>query len=149
MQVHHLRRPNSLRRPKRVGRGGKRGKTSGRGTKGQKARAGRRIRPAVRDVIEKIPKLRGHGVNRAQSVVVRPKPQAVALAALEAAFAPNDRVTPQALVRLGLLRRTGGRPRPATIVANGDITKPLTIIGCRVSAKAREKIKAAGGEVVD
>lgn len=44
---------------KRVGRGGKRGTYSGRGVKGQKSRAGRRIRPAVRDLIQQIPKLRG------------------------------------------------------------------------------------------
>ena len=45
----------------RVGRGigsGK-GKTAGRGQKGQKSRSGHRIRPAVRDMIQRLPKLRG------------------------------------------------------------------------------------------
>ena len=39
------------------GHGSGRVKTSGRGTKGQKARAGRKIRPAVRDLIQSLPKL--------------------------------------------------------------------------------------------
>ena len=43
-----------------VARGGKRGKTAGRGTKGQKARAGHKIRPEIRDVIMRLPKLRGY-----------------------------------------------------------------------------------------
>ncbi|MDP1719041.1 MAG: 50S ribosomal protein L15, partial [bacterium] len=43
----------------RVGRGGKRGTMSGKGQKGQKARAGRRIRPAERDFIQRLHKLRG------------------------------------------------------------------------------------------
>ncbi len=148
MQLHQLTRPASRKRPKRIGRGGKRGKTSGRGTKGQKARAGRRIRPAVRDVLEKIPKRRGHGVNRAKSVVARPKPQAISLTALNATFPAGAKVTPRALVAARLLRKAGGKPRPATIVAVGSLTKPLTVVGCRVTQRAREAIKAAGGEVL-
>ncbi len=46
---------------KRVGRGGKRGTYSGRGIKGQKSRAGRKMRPAIRDLIQRTPKLRGVG----------------------------------------------------------------------------------------
>ena len=45
------------------GQGSGRGKTSGRGTKGQKARAGHSIRPEIRDMIKKYPKLRGRGKN--------------------------------------------------------------------------------------
>lgn len=58
MQLHQL-KGQSLRRKKRIGRGGKRGSYSGRGVKGQKSRAGRRIRPAERDLIQRLPKLRG------------------------------------------------------------------------------------------
>ena len=59
MQIHELRQKTKSRAKTRVGRGGKRGTFSGRGTKGQKARAGRRIRPAERDLIQRLPKLRG------------------------------------------------------------------------------------------
>jgi len=53
-----LEKPNKTK--KRVARGGKRGTTAGRGQKGQKSRAGRRIRPAERDLVNRLPKLRGY-----------------------------------------------------------------------------------------
>ena len=43
-----------------IGRGGKHAKTSGRGGKGQTARAGNKRRPALRDIIKKLPKNRGY-----------------------------------------------------------------------------------------
>lgn len=61
MQLHELQPKTKNKKKKRIGRGGKRGTYCGRGLKGQKSRAGRRIRPAVRDVILRIPKLRGKG----------------------------------------------------------------------------------------
>ena len=57
MKLHSL--PSSHKRVQRIGRGGKRGTTAGRGTKGQKSRAGNRRRPAERDLILRIPKMRG------------------------------------------------------------------------------------------
>ena len=59
MQTHELKLKNAKKRKKRVGRGVKRGTTSGKGQKGQKARSGSRMRPAERDIISKLPKLRG------------------------------------------------------------------------------------------
>jgi len=61
MQLHQLQANHPNLAKKRIGRGGKRGTTSGRGTKGQHSRAGRRIRPAERDFIQRLPKLRGIG----------------------------------------------------------------------------------------
>lgn len=61
MQFHNLRSRTKRKRARQVGRGGRRGKTSGRGTKGQNARAGRKKRPEIRDIIKRIPKLRGRG----------------------------------------------------------------------------------------
>lgn len=59
MQLHELKPIHLNKTEKRVGRGGKRGTTSGKGTKGQSARTGHKIRPAVRDLMQRIPKLRG------------------------------------------------------------------------------------------
>jgi len=59
MQLHQLQPANKNQKKKRIGRGGKRGTYSGRGVKGQKSRAGRHIRPAERDLIQRLPKLRG------------------------------------------------------------------------------------------
>jgi large subunit ribosomal protein L15 len=61
MQLHQLQANHENYGKKRIGRGGKRGTTSGRGTKGQHSRAGRRIRPAERDFIQHLPKMRGIG----------------------------------------------------------------------------------------
>lgn len=61
MQFHNLQSKTKRKRSRQVGRGGTRGKTAGRGTKGQNARAGRKKRPELRDIIKRIPKLRGRG----------------------------------------------------------------------------------------
>lgn len=57
--LHTIKPTVRIKSRKRIGRGGKRGTYSGRGMKGQKSRAGRKIRPAVRDLIQRTPKLRG------------------------------------------------------------------------------------------
>ena len=49
------------------GHGSGRVKTSGRGTKGQNARAGRKKRPELRDIIKRVPKLRGRGKSSLKS----------------------------------------------------------------------------------
>ena len=61
MQFHTLQSKTKRKRARQVGRGGTRGKTAGRGTKGQNARAGGKKRPELRDIIKRIPKLRGRG----------------------------------------------------------------------------------------
>ncbi len=61
MQFHTLKRKTKNKKSRQVGRGGKRGKTAGRGTKGQNARAGHKKRPELRNIIKRIPKLRGRG----------------------------------------------------------------------------------------
>lgn len=67
MQFHNLKSNTKRKKSRQVGRGGKRGKTSGRGTKGQNARAGRKKRPEMRDVIKRVPKLRGRGKSSLKS----------------------------------------------------------------------------------
>jgi len=60
MQIHNLKRQHKNKRDRLVGRGGKHAKTSGRGGKGQTARAGNKRRPELRDIIKKLPKMRGY-----------------------------------------------------------------------------------------
>lgn len=66
MQLHEIQKPEGKKEKKRVGRGGKKGTYCGRGIKGQRARAGAKIRPALRDLIKKIPKIRGYRFKRKQ-----------------------------------------------------------------------------------
>ena len=148
MQLHEL-KPNTPRKTaKRVGRGGKRGKTSGTGHKGQKARAGNSTRPEMRDIIKKLPKLRGHGANRSRTVnEERNLPVTVNLAALEKAFTAGDTVSPKTLVAAKLVKGKGNRLPLVKILGDGELTKKLTVQNCTVSKSAQEKIEKAGGKV--
>lgn len=131
-----------------VGRGGTRGKTSGRGGKGQTARAGHKIRPEVRDLIKKLPKRRGYGKNRADTVrgerlVYAP----INLAALESTYNAGDIVSPATLFAHGLLRRSRGRLPKVKILAAGSLTKALVIRGCVMSEGARTALAKAGATI--
>jgi len=145
MQLHELKRATPNKTAKRVGRGGGRGKTSGRGTKGQKARAGHSIRPDIREQLKKIPKLRGRGIQGLISI--QNKPLVVNVAALNAAFAAGDTITPSVLVERGLVRTPKKSAPVVKILGDGELTKKLNISGCVVSASAKTKIEAAGGSV--
>lgn len=148
MQLHELQPTHRRKTAKRIGRGGKRGKTSGRGMKGQKARAGNSTRPEMRDIIKKLPKLRGHGKNRAKTVNSDRTPAAVVkLAALEVTFAAGDKVTPVALVAAGLIKKRGGKLPPVKLLAVGELSKKLDISGLAASASARLAVEKAGGTV--
>ncbi len=148
MQLHELKPTTPRKTAKRIGRGGKRGKTSGRGGKGQTARAGNSTRPEMRDLIKKLPKLRGHGVNRAATVnAERELPVAVNLSKLEASFETGATVSPKTLVAAGIVSAVRKRAPKVKILATGDITKKLTIEGCTVSEAAKTKIEQAGGKV--
>jgi len=130
-----------------VGRGGKRGKTSGRGTKGQNARGNTRKRPELRDIIKKIPKLRGHGKNRAKSNYDKPVVFAVNLSALEKHFQAGATVSPVSLLEKGVLKSVRLPKAGIKILATGELTKKLHISKCAVSASAKAKIEAVGGSV--
>lgn len=127
---------------KRIARGGKRGKTAGRGTKGQKSRAGRKIRPAERDLIKKLPKLRGYRFKSLKN-----KHAVVSVGAIERVFQQGDVVSPTTLVAHRLIEKKGSVTPAVKVLSDGAITKKVTIEGCAVSAAAREKIEKAGGSV--
>lgn len=129
-----------MRRPKkRVGRGGGRGKTSGRGEKGQGARAGHRIRPAERDLIARLPKLRGVKHPR-----LSPRATVLTLDDLESRFKGSE-VTRAALVKQGFIARPSDEVK---ILGGGAVKRALTVQGVPASASAKKAIEAAGGTVV-
>ncbi len=135
------------KRKKRVGRGGARGRKAGRGRKGQKSRAGHRIRPALRDELQRIPKRRGHNKNRARGVRNRDPVRSVTLTMLSANFKKDEKVTPSILVARRLIAPVRGKIPAVKIVATGDISVPLSAARCVFSAGAREKIEKAGGTI--
>jgi len=148
MQLHELKPTTPKKTAKRIGRGGKRGKTSGRGHKGQKARAGNSTRPEMREHIKKLPKLRGHGINRAQTVnAEKVRPVVVNIAALEAGFEAGAVVNRKTMVAAGILETVRRKAPAVKILGNGELTKKLKVEDCQVSATAKTKIEAAGGSV--
>jgi large subunit ribosomal protein L15 len=149
MQLHQLKRTTTRTEKKRIGRGGKRGKTSGKGGKGQTARAGNRPRPEMRDIVKRLPKLRGFGKNRARTVNnERVLPAVINLRAIDAAYVDGDTVSPQTLIAKGLLEKQKGKVPSVKILGTGDCTKKITLTGCVYSASVRAKIEKAGGTVL-
>lgn len=148
MQLHQITPKTKRVVARRIARGGKRGKTSGRGGKGQTARAGNSTRPEMRDIIKKLPKLRGFGKNRAKTV----NNEAVAatvvnVRTLETAFLNGDSVNPKALVAKGLISARSKKAPKVKILGTGELTKKLTVTNCTVSESAKALILKAGGTV--
>ncbi len=138
MQLHTIvRKHKNETKATRVGRGGKRGTTSGGGQKGQKSRSGHRIRPAIRDLIQRLPKLRGYRNKAKSDMAVE-----LTLSALADLKAPV--ITIAALIEAGLVEH---KNQAVKVLATGRLQKALTLEGIKVSAGAKEKIEKAGGSV--
>ena len=144
MQIHQVKRRHKNKPKKLVGRGGKRGTTSGKGTKGQKARSGRKLRPEFRDIIKRIPKLRGRGANLNTSI--QDKPETVNLLELEV-FQDGEVVSPRTLFAKGLVRREGGKLPKVKILGGGELTKKLKFENCLFSDDAKLKVEKAGATI--
>jgi large subunit ribosomal protein L15 len=138
--------PASHRDRKRIGRGpgsGK-GKTSGKGHKGIKARSGHhgpggnkpRFEGGQMPLTRRLPKRGFTNPFRVANQIVR-------LGDLNALPA-DEPVTNDALVSAGLIRAGKG---PAKLLANGELTRAVSVRGVRMSGAVREKIVAAGGRV--
>jgi large subunit ribosomal protein L15 len=148
MQLHELKPVTPKKVAKRIGRGGKRGKMSGRGHKGQTARAGNSTRSEMLEFIKKIPKLRGHGKNRARTVnEERDIAVPVNLTKIEGVFKDGDTVTAKTLVAAGVITTVRKKAPTVKILGTGEITKKINVEGCQVSASAKAKIEKAGGTV--
>ena len=144
MQLHTLKRKTQRQTKQQVGRGSKRGKTSGRGQKGQTSRAGRKLRPEIREIIKKIPKLRGRGKNINKSFEIKP---VVLNVSVFAEMENGTILTPQKLVDLKLVKLLKGKIPKVKILANGEITNSLIFKKFTISKAAQEKIEKAGGKV--
>ncbi len=144
MQFHQLKRTHSNKRSVQVGRGGKRGKTSGRGGKGQTARAGHKIYPQIRDMIKRIPKLRGRGKHSFKSFAEKAVP--VNLSALER-LSDGSVVDTTLLIQERIIGLKSGRVPRVKILGTGTLTRKLTIKGLEISQSAKAAVEKAGGQV--
>ena len=143
MGLHNLKpAKGSVRNRKRVGRGpgSGLGKTAGRGEKGQKSRSGFARKPGFEGgqmpLHRRIPK---RGFTNAP---FRKEFAVVNLGRLEV-FEAGTIVTPDLLVRQGILKQLRDGLK---VLADGELTKALTVHAHRFSGKAQERIAALGGK---
>ena len=147
MQLNDLKKIKTAGRKKTIGRGGKRGTYSGKGIKGQKARAGHRMRPQLRDELKKLPKRRGYGINRADTVRSdRTKYTVVHLGTL-ATIWDGKEITPKILLEKHVISKKQRRHAPVKVLGGGSLKQKIALSGMQVSASARKAIEAAGGTI--
>jgi large subunit ribosomal protein L15 len=143
--LHNLKPARGSHRDrKRLGRGpgSGTGKTAGKGHKGSKARTGHGgpgggkpgFEGGQMPLTRRIPK-------RGFTSPFREEAQVVRLGDLETI---EGEVTLESLAAAGLVKPRKG---PVKVLANGRVTRPVTVRGVKLSAGAREKIVAAGGRV--
>jgi len=141
--LHNLKpAKGSVRNRKRVGRGpgSGLGKTAGRGEKGQKSRSGFARKPGFEGgqmpLHRRIPK-RGF-----TNSPFRKEFACINLGRLEV-FEAGTIVTPELLMQHGLVRKLLDGLK---VLADGQLTKALTVHAHRFSGKAQERIAALGGK---
>ncbi len=144
IKVHDLKpAPGSAKAKRRVGRGiaGKGGKTAGSGIKGQTTRntVNRGFEGGQTPLHRRSPKAKGF------NNPFRIEYQAINLDVLDAAFDVGATVSPETLRERGLVHKNG----LVKVLGRGELTKALTVRVHAFSATARERIEAAGGQVVE
>lgn len=145
MMEHEVSPPKGARRNrKRVGRGDAAGGGSyaGRGLKGQKSRSGKGVRPGFEG--GQLPLIKGLPMKRGFNNRYKTYYALVNLSTLQERFEPGDRITPELLHGLNIIRRTN---LPVKIVGDGDLEHSLIVAAHKFTASARAKIEAAGGRV--
>lgn len=153
MRLNELRdNPGSRLKSKRLGRGigsGK-GKTSGKGVKGQKAREGVALNGfegGQLPIYRRLPK-------RGFKNPFRKEYATINLGVLEAAIGAGrldagQPITEETLAAAGLVRGAGksGKLAGVRLLANGELTRAVTITVSGASAAAIEAVQRAGGTV--
>ena len=143
MELNSLRPAlGSTKNRKRIGRGigSGHGKTATKGHKGQKARSGGSIKPGFEGgqmpLQRRLPKRGFRPLDRNEYVLINLQQ----LDVLEA----GSCVDRDAMNAKGLLKKSD---LPIKVLANGDLTKALTIKADKFSKSAIDKIQAAGGKI--
>ncbi len=132
----------STKNRKRIGRGtgSGHGKTATKGHKGQKARSGGNVEPGFEGgqmpMQRRLPKRGFNPHSRKEYALVN-------IGQMEI-FESGSCVDVEALLKHSVI----GKIRDGVkVLANGELTKPLTVKAHKFSAAAKEKIIAAGGTV--
>ena len=129
----------STKQIKRLGRGpgSGHGKTAGRGHKGFKSRSGSGVKPGFEGgqmpLQRRLPKKGFNNIFRKEFALV-------SLSQLDS-FDKDSVVTVEALVEAGIVKKN----TLVKVLANGEITKAITVQVNKASVAAQTKIEAAGG----
>ncbi len=143
MKLESLPKSKETKAKKIVGRGpgSGMGKTSTRGENGQKSRSGASINAWFQGgqspLYRRLPK---RGFNNARFAI---KYATINLDDLEKFFKENDVVTPEVLKERGIIKK---QLNGVKVLANGTLTKALTVKAQRFSTNAISKIEEAGGK---
>jgi large subunit ribosomal protein L15 len=144
MRQNELRPPAGAKHKRKFvgrGNGSGHGTYSGRGCKGQKARSGGGVRLGFEGgqlpLIKRLPRKRGF------TNIFKTKYNIINVGKL-AIFPPGTEVTPEELLRVGLIDTTD---HPTKILGAGDIKHPLLVSADKFSSSAEKKILAAGGNI--
>lgn len=135
--------PGSITKRKRKGRGNASGTggESGRGHKGQKSRAGfsqmRGFEGGQMPLYRRLPKKRGLG-NRSFQI----KPEIINLSKIDEFFTEKDKVTPETLVKRGLISK-GSKVK---VLGAGKLTKAINIAAHSFSKSALKGIEKANAK---
>lgn len=133
--------PGSTKNRKRIGRGpgSGTGKTSGKGHKGQKARSGGSIKPGFEGgqmpLQRRLPKRGFSPINKKDYNLIN-------LRDLEC-FDADTTISLELYGKAGLVKKMKDGIK---ILADGDLSKSLTVQAHKFSRAAIEKIEAAGGK---
>ena len=145
MKLHQLSKSEG-KKPHRIGRSGKRGSYSGRGVKGQKSRSGRRLRPAERDLILRLPKQRGFA-----NLPKSDKAMILNLGEIAAKFKSYREGKGALELNHEMLKVAGFLSSDyrggVKLLGTGELEFPVNVKGIKVSASAKAKIEKAGGKV--
>ncbi|HIX71252.1 MAG TPA: 50S ribosomal protein L15 [Candidatus Enterococcus stercoravium] len=143
MKLHEMKPAEGSRQVRnRVGRGTSsgNGKTSGRGQKGQKSRSGGGVRLGFEGgqtpLFRRLPKRGFTNINRKEYAVIN-------LDVLNR-FEDGTEVTAVTLVEAGIVK---SEKAGIKVLANGELTKKLTVKAAKFSKAAEEAITAAGGSI--
>ena len=141
MDLSKLAGPAGKKKSRRVGRGESSGagKTCGKGHKGQNSRSGGGVRPGFEGgqmpLQRRLPKKGFNNRFRIEYNLIHVKDLAL--------FDAGSEINAELLRDRGLVRRNG----PIKLLSDGEVSQAYTIRLDRVSAAARAKVEAAGGQV--
>jgi len=145
--MENLRAPKgATKKKKRVGRGNGStiGGTSGRGSNGQNSRSGGGVRPGFEG--GQMPLYRRIARRGFSNYPFKESYVLVYLRQIDAKYADGETVNNETLKEKGLLT---GKDKLVKILSNGEISKKLKVSVDKISASARQKMEAAGCEILE